>query len=153
MCGETDGKVRMMRNDKDEAVKKAFPGQAVKVTGFKSQAKAGNPLYTVNDPEVGKYISNKVKDRNDREVRTKKEAEIKEKMGDVTIGKLDKIEKRILHGGDKTLIYSRLGIVDREDVLKLKNKFGIKKELESITKEDIELSKLSGRTTDKQSRL
>lgn len=59
--------------------------------------------------------------------------ELQEKLGDVTIGKMDRLEKRMLHGGDRTLIYSRLGIVEKEDVVKLKKKFGIQKELESIT--------------------
>jgi hypothetical protein len=59
----------------------------------------------------------------------------------------------VLHGGDKTLIYERLGIIEKEDVDRFRRKFGIKKEIDHITHEDIDEAVLINRKSAKRSRL
>lgn len=47
-----------------------------------------------------------------------------------SIGKLTRWEKRRIKGGDKTILYHRLGIADEGDINKLKKKFGVSGKLE-----------------------
>ena len=42
------------------------------------------------------------------------------------IGKLTRWERRRIKGGDKTLLYTRLGIAEESDIDVLKKKFGVK---------------------------
>jgi hypothetical protein len=43
------------------------------------------------------------------------------------MGSLTSIEKRKLYGGDKTILYEKLGLIDETDIEKYRKKFGIKK--------------------------
>ena len=47
------------------------------------------------------------------------------------------MEKRRIRGGDKTLLFSRLGIADESDIDKLKKKFGIKTQEEEENIEEV----------------
>ena len=51
VCGTGEGKVRFMINDQGKQVKEVYPGQAVKLGGFKSFPDVGAPLYAVKDHE------------------------------------------------------------------------------------------------------
>lgn len=42
------------------------------------------------------------------------------------IGKLSRIEKRKIKGGDKTLLYERLGLLEEKDLKQYYAKYGIK---------------------------
>jgi hypothetical protein len=46
------------------------------------------------------------------------------------IGKLTRFEKRRIKGGDKTILFSKLGIIEDSDIDKLKKKFGVKSKLD-----------------------
>lgn len=58
MCGTSDGRVKFMLNDKGFRIKKAYPGQAVIVSGFKDFPDVGHPLYVVNNPDEATFIIN-----------------------------------------------------------------------------------------------
>jgi len=45
-------------------------------------------------------------------------------------GSLTSIEKRKLYGGDKTILYEKLGLIDETDIEKYRKKFGIKKDVD-----------------------
>lgn len=113
VCGQAEGKVKLMKNDKGESVKKALPGEAVQVQGFKHQPAAGHPLWVVKDPEVGKYIAHKIKQKEEKKKHMQHEAEDQKTFGDLHVGKMNWLEKRITVGGDKTIMYERLGIIER----------------------------------------
>lgn len=51
--------------------------------------------------------------------------EMKKKAGSLT-----SIEKRKLYGGDKTILYEKLGLIDETDIEKYRKKFGIKKDVD-----------------------
>lgn len=53
----------MMMNDKGEPVKKAYPGEAVHLIGFKHFPEVGNPLYVVQSTSEARFIIDKVKHR------------------------------------------------------------------------------------------
>lgn len=44
------------------------------------------------------------------------------------IGKLTRIEKRKIKGGDKTLLYERLGLLEEKDLKQYYAKYGIKED-------------------------
>ena len=44
-------------------------------------------------------------------------------------GSLTRIEKRKLYGGDKSILYEKLGLVEEQDLEKYRKKFGIKKDV------------------------
>jgi hypothetical protein len=54
-----------------------------------------------------------------------------------SIGKLSRLEKRRVKGGDKTVLYQKLGITEEEDITKLKRRFGIKTVLDEQNIEEI----------------
>lgn len=56
VCGIHEGKVRFLINDQGKQVKEVYPGQAVKLGGFKSFPDVGNPLYAVKDHEEAQFI-------------------------------------------------------------------------------------------------
>jgi hypothetical protein len=49
-------------------VKEVYPGQAVKLGGFKAFPDVGNPLYAVKDHEEAQFIVNTIRARRDREL-------------------------------------------------------------------------------------
>ena len=67
VCGINEGKVRFMKNDSGMNIKEAFPGQAVHLGGFRHFPDVGSPLYACQDHEEAQFISNKIKQRRDRE--------------------------------------------------------------------------------------
>ena len=58
------------------------------------------------------------------------------------IGKLTRWEKRRIKAGDKTLLFSRLGIAEEKDIDALKKKFGVKSALDEQNIEEV----LEGKT-------
>jgi hypothetical protein len=48
-------------------------------------------------------------------------------------GKLSRIEKRKLYGGDKTILYEKLGLIEESDIEKYRKKLGIKKDVDLET--------------------
>ena len=56
VCGISDGRVRYMLDDFGNKITKAFPGQAVTVSGFKTIPDVGQPLYVVKSPEEAEFI-------------------------------------------------------------------------------------------------
>jgi len=63
VCGEHEGKLRFMKDDNGKNVNKAFPGQAVHVSGFKSFPDVGSPLYVVDDHREAQMIVDTLKKR------------------------------------------------------------------------------------------
>lgn len=49
-------------------MKEVYPGQAVKLGGFKAFPDVGNPLYAVKDHEEAQFIVNTIRARRDREL-------------------------------------------------------------------------------------
>lgn len=56
-----------MINDQGKSIKQAFPGQAVKLGGFKTYPEVGCPLYAVVNHDEAKMIVNTVRIRRERE--------------------------------------------------------------------------------------
>lgn len=56
--------------------------------------------------------------------------EIKKKMKGLT-----RLEKRKLYGGDKTIMYEKMGLVEESDIEKYRKKLGIKKGIDLTTKD------------------
>jgi hypothetical protein len=48
-------------------VNEVYPGQAVKLGGFRYFPEVGNPLYAVKDHEEAQFIVNTIKNRRERE--------------------------------------------------------------------------------------
>lgn len=67
VCGVHEGKVRFMINDAGKQVKEVYPGQAVKLGGFKNFPDVGNPLYAVKDHEEAQFIVNTIRLRREKE--------------------------------------------------------------------------------------
>ena len=45
---------------------------------------------------------------------------------------LSRMEKRKVYGGDKTIIYEKMGLIEESDIEKYRKKLGIKKEVDLI---------------------
>ena len=45
---------------------------------------------------------------------------------------LTRMEKRKVYGGDKTIIYEKMGLIEESDIEKYRKKLGIKKEVDLI---------------------
>lgn len=88
-------------------------------------------MYAVGNLKEAQFIVDTLKKRAKQE-ETLKQLELGDDSGELkkSIGKLSKFEKRRIKAGDKTVIFHKLGIIEEEDINKLKRKFGIK------TKED-----------------
>jgi hypothetical protein len=54
------------------------------------------------------------------------------------IGRLSRIEKRIMYGGDKTILAEKMGLVEEEDIEKYRKKLGLKKGFNFTNVEDVE---------------
>jgi hypothetical protein len=53
---------------------------------------------------------------------------------------LSRMEKRRLYGGDKTIMYEKMGLVEESDIEKYRKKLGLKKNIDllSLEVDDIE---------------
>ena len=127
-----------MKDDNGRMVKTAYPGQAVHLGGFKEFPEVGSPLYAVEDQKEAAMIISTLQTRAQQEAafellqKGDNSDEIKKR-----VGKLTRLEKRRIRGGDKTLLFSRLGIADESDIDKLKKKFGIKTQEEEENIEEV----------------
>lgn len=141
VCGVHEGKVRFLINDQGKQVKEVFPGQAVKLGGFKSFPDVGSPLYAVKDHEEAQFIVQTIKSRRDRESSmnqvdsSQKAHELKKKVKG-----LSRIEKGKIYSGDKTIMYEKLGLVEESDLERYRKKLGIRKgiDLAEIDLDDVD---------------
>ena len=92
ICGNFNGKVRALMNERNKRVEKAGPSQPVQVLGFQSVPQAGDILNVVSDEKTAKRISIE-KDRVQREINRQK----------IHTMSLDKISADIRDGASKTL--------------------------------------------------
>ena len=85
----------------------AYPGEAVHMTGFKAIPEVGNPLYVVKNAEESRFIINRIKQRSNLEQARKLAQSGKVQVHEIKgkIGKLTRIEKRAIKGGDKSILY------------------------------------------------
>ncbi|OCH86556.1 initiation factor 2 [Obba rivulosa] len=72
ICGTSHAKIRMLSDENGKAVKAAYPGMAVTVSGWKELPQAGDEVLTGTESEVKKAIANRVR-----------KAEIEATLGDV----------------------------------------------------------------------
>ncbi|KAF9483859.1 initiation factor 2 [Pholiota conissans] len=61
ISGLSHGKVRVMTDSKGAPVQKAFPGQAVIVSGWKSLPKAGDEVLEGSDADIKKALCNRIR--------------------------------------------------------------------------------------------
>ena len=98
----------------------------------------GNPLYAVKDHEEAQFIVQTIRTRRDKEAQllsvdhSQRAHELKKSVKGLT-----NIEKRKLYGGDKTILYEKLGLIEETDIEKYRKKFGIKKGID-LTQVDLE---------------
>ena len=91
----------------------------------------GQPLYAVKNADEAKIIVTRIRAREDKKRSEAKAAsgegflvnEMKKKMG-----KLTRLEKRAIKGGDKSIIYEKLGMLEESDIQAYKGKYGVKEE-------------------------
>ena len=131
VCGIHDGKVRFMINDQGQSVKQAYPGQAVKLGGFKTYPDVGCPLYAVTNHDEAKFIVTTVKNRRDREMNINRPDPSK-KVHDLqkSVGKYSSIERAKIAGGDKIIFYEKLGLVEEQDIEVYRKKLCIPKNVD-----------------------
>ena len=118
VSGLNDGKVRLLMNDIGKTVKEAYPGEAVHMIGFKTMPEVGNPLYVVSSIGESKFIINRIKQRTALDAARRLAASGQIQVHDIKsqIGKLTRIEKRAIKGGDKKVLYERLGLLEETDL-------------------------------------
>ena len=92
ICGNFNGKVRALMNERNKRVDKAGPSQPVQVLGFQSVPQAGDVLKVVSDEKTAKRISIE-RDRVQREINRQK----------IHTMSLDKISADIRDGASKVL--------------------------------------------------
>lgn len=106
----------------------------------------GNPLYVVKSLEESKFIISRIKQRAELDAARRLAASGQLQVHDIKsrVGKLTRIEKRKIKGGDKTLLYERMGLLDEKDLKQYYAKYGIKQD--SITGQEQLQEELEGRT-------
>ena len=131
VCGTHDGKIRHMKDDHGRMVSEAFPGQAVHISGFKDFPEVGSPLYIVKNMKEAQTIVQTLKLRASQEAAMKllEKGDTSEQVKK-SIGQLTRQEKRKIKSGDKSILFSKLGIASEQDIDKLKSEFGIAKNVE-----------------------
>ncbi len=99
------------------------------MTGFKEMPEVGNPLYVVKNHDESKFIINRIKQRSVLDAARKLAASGQIQVHDIkhSIGKLTKMEKQAIKGGDKSVLYEKLGLLEEKDLKNYYAKFGIKK--------------------------
>ena len=70
--------------------------------------------------------------------------ELSEKVHDLKkkVHGLSRIEKGKVYGGDKTILYDKMGLIEEEDIDKYKGRVGIKTDLDLAHLSDSELDEL-----------
>lgn len=53
---------------------------------------------------------------------------------------MTRIEKRKLYGGDRTIMYEKMGLLEESDVEKYRKKLGIKKDVNILGKDEDEVA-------------
>ena len=120
-------------DDKGNKIKEATPGTAVHVSGFKSLPEVGHPMYVVRDKHEADFIISHVKQKREEKENIEKGVDFDKKMG-----KLTRLERRILYSGDQSILKERLGIIEIEDINHLQRKLGIKENLVALSIEEVE---------------
>ena len=92
MCGNNNGKVRALMNERGVRIKSAGPSQPVQVLGFQTVPQAGDGLAVVDDEKIAKKISGE-RDRIQREIDRQK----------IHTMSLDKLSADIREGASKLL--------------------------------------------------
>lgn len=88
--------------------------------GFKAIPEVGNPLYAVQSQEEAKFIVNRVKQRSALEAARRLAASGKIQVHELKhkahkeFGKLQRHEKLAIKGGDKSVLYEKLGLLKRK---------------------------------------
>ncbi len=92
ICGNHNGKVRALMNERGVRIKSAGPSQPVQVLGFQTVPQAGDGLAVVDDEKIAKKISGE-RDRIQREIDRQK----------IHTMSLDKLSADIREGASKLL--------------------------------------------------
>ena len=92
ICGNHNGKVRALMNERGVRIKSAGPSQPVQVLGFQTVPQAGDGLSVVDDEKIAKKISGE-RDRIQREIDRQK----------IHTMSLDKLSADIREGASKLL--------------------------------------------------
>ncbi len=61
ICGTTSAKVRLLTDSNGKAVKAAYPGMAVTVSGWKELPNAGDEVLTGSEPDIKKALANRLR--------------------------------------------------------------------------------------------
>ncbi len=92
ICGNNNGKVRALMNERGVRIKSASPSQPVQILGFQTVPQAGDSLVVVDDEKIAKKISGE-RDRIQREIDRQK----------IHTMSLDKLSADIREGASKLL--------------------------------------------------
>lgn len=61
ICGTTSAKVRLLTDSNGKAVKAAYPGMAVTVSGWKELPNAGDEVLTGSESDIKKALTNRIR--------------------------------------------------------------------------------------------
>ena len=112
------------------------------LAGFRSFPEVGQPLYACQTHEDALFMINRIKTRRERELtqslidKSQPMQEMKKRVKGLT-----RMEKRKLYGGDKTIMYEKMGLVEESDIEKYRKKLGLSKDIDllSLDVDDLEL--------------
>lgn len=60
------------------------------------------------------------------------------------------MERRRLHGGDKTIMYEKMGLIEEEDIEKYRKRLGIQKGIDFLNKDIEEIQELAENAASEQ---
>ena len=132
-----------MRNDQGKNIKVACPGQAVHLAGFKHFPEVGQPLYSCKNHDEAMFMAKRIQERREKELNQMKlEDQIEHESMDMKkkLKGLSRMEKRKMYGGDKSIMYEKIGLLEESDIEKYRKKLGIQKGVDLLHKdiEDVE---------------
>ena len=140
VVGTSIGRIRAMRNDKGQKIKKAGPSTPVEVMGLTNVPEAGDTFYEVKDEKVAKHLIERRK-RQEREAAMAEQSKVTlsnlfEKMESENLKQLDIIVKADVQGTAQALKQS-LEKLSNEEV----NVRVIHSAVGAVTESDVQLAK------------
>ena len=140
VMGTSIGRIRAMRNDKGQKIKKAGPSTPVEIMGLTNVPQAGDTFYEVKDEKMAKHLIERRK-RQEREQELAEQSKVTlsnlfEKMESENLKQLDIIVKADVQGTAQALKQSLEKLSNEEVRVKV-----IHSAVGAVTESDVQLAK------------
>ena len=140
VVGTSIGRIRAMRNDKGQKIKKAGPSTPVEIMGLTEVPEAGDTFYEVKDEKMAKHLIERRK-RQEREKAIAEQSKVTlsnlfEKMESENLKQLDIIVKADVQGTAQALKQSLEKLSNEEVKVKV-----IHSAVGAVTESDVQLAK------------